>query len=146
MTTEKPVTGGCACGAIRYQFSGAPIAALNCHCRECQYASGGAFAPVIILWKETFTLSSGNPTYYSIDAENPFYLHRGFCPSCGSPIILHRPERPKLVFVLAGSLDNPDLYKPTMNIFTDEAHKWDKMDNALENFSGMFPVPDGLGQ
>ena len=42
-----PFFGGCACGAIRYTCAAAPLFALNCHCRDCQRASGSAFCPVL---------------------------------------------------------------------------------------------------
>ena len=40
-------TGGCQCGAVRYEFSGEPVFAGNCHCRDCQRSTGGAYAPAI---------------------------------------------------------------------------------------------------
>ena len=59
---------------------------------------------------------------------------------------MYRPERPKLAYILAGSLDSPDDYQPAMNIFTNEAHSWDVMDEQLDRFPGMSPVPDDLGR
>ncbi len=40
-------TGGCMCGAVRYECSAAPMFMGNCHCRDCQRASGGGYAPAI---------------------------------------------------------------------------------------------------
>src|SRR5204863_376671 len=36
-------TGGCACGAIRYEITAEPIVTFNCHCRDCQKTTVGAF-------------------------------------------------------------------------------------------------------
>ena len=146
MSSQKVLSGGCACGAIRYETTDAPILAVNCHCRQCQRASGSAYAPVLVVWKESLKMLSGQPSLYSPFPDNPFYLQRGFCSTCGSPVLMYRPERPRLAYILVGSLDSPGEYKPAMNIFTDEAHSWDLMDEKLDRFPGMPPVPDDLGR
>ncbi len=46
--------GGCVCGAVRYECSGEPIATFNCHCRDCQHLSGGAYAPVLYFAANAF--------------------------------------------------------------------------------------------
>ena len=46
---SAPFTGGCRCGNVRYECTAEPIATLHCHCRDCQYASGGAFATVLLV-------------------------------------------------------------------------------------------------
>lgn len=51
-----PFSGGCACGAIRYECSGEPLASLNGHCRDCQRASGSAFAAILIAPPPLFLL------------------------------------------------------------------------------------------
>ena len=52
--------GGCACGAIRYECSAEPVLSFNCHCRDCQRAGGGAFAPILIVPKAGFELVKGS--------------------------------------------------------------------------------------
>lgn len=146
MNMEKHTNGGCVCGMIRYRFSGEPIFSLNCHCNECQAASGTAHTAVIIVRKHSFELIEGEPTYYARDPENEHCIRRGFCSTCGAPVIMLRPERPKLVYLHAGSLVSPEWYKPSMDIFTAEACSWDAMDPQLDKFSGMPPVPDDLGR
>lgn len=148
MTAKKAgskILGGCACRAIRYRYDGEPIMAVNCHCRECQRATGSGYAPVLLLWESNFRLESGEPSYYSIDPKDPSCLRRGYCSSCGSPVLMARPSRPKLTYVLASSLDAPELYQPAMNIFVSEAHSWDAMDEQLEKITGMPPVPEDFG-
>jgi len=56
------------------------------------------------------------------------------------------PHRPKLVFIQAASLDDPSIYKPTMEIFTDRAHHWDVLNPELELFPGMPPISDEFGR
>jgi Glutathione-dependent formaldehyde-activating enzyme len=51
------LSGGCACGAIRYRCAAEPIVAWNCHCCDCQRASGGAFTPVFYVAKSALTVT-----------------------------------------------------------------------------------------
>ncbi len=146
MDTSEPVTGGCGCGAIRYEYSGDVVVAVNCHCRDCQYSSGSAFASIFVVWEESFRVLSGEPKYHTKQSDRGTTMQRGFCGECGSPLILLEPHRPKLVFLQAASLDDPGVHKPTMDIFTDSAHPWDIMDPKLEKFPRMPPIPDDLGR
>ena len=57
--TSEDITGGCACGAIRYRCSAPPIYMGNCHCRDCQQATGGAYLPAVLFRGEHFTLEQG---------------------------------------------------------------------------------------
>ena len=146
MSEIETVSGGCACGAIRYEFNAEPAAAINCHCRDCQRASGAGFAACLLVWEESFKYLSGKPKYHTKISERGETMLRGFCADCGSPLGILEPHRPKLVFLSAASLDDPEFYKPTMNIYTDSSHSWDIMDPALEQFARMpTTVPDEFG-
>ena len=59
-------TGGCACGAIRYEISADPVMSANCYCRDCQRSTGGAMAPVIVVPKSAFRLVRGDLKYHSV--------------------------------------------------------------------------------
>ena len=146
MSLKIPFSGGCACGAIRYQATGDPILSLNCHCRDCQHASGSAYASLIVLSTEDVEMSGEEPKYHAKISDGGNEVRRGFCADCGSPVTLLEPDRPKLVFLQAGSLDDPSNHEPTMDIFIASAHPWDTLDPQLEKFPGMPPVPDSLGR
>ena len=62
------LTGGCACGDIRYTVSGAPLYMGNCHCRDCQRATGSAFFPAVLIKEADFTLESGDPSWFESQA------------------------------------------------------------------------------
>ena len=128
-----PFTGGCACGAVRYECSAEPAIALNCHCRNCQRASGSAFASNLAVPKATLRLS-GEVNYYEVQSDNGNTVGHGFCPACGSPVVAKASGLPDLAIVKAGSLDDPSWHKPGMNIFTDSAQPWDCMDPDLPKF------------
>src|SRR5215475_2718039 len=86
MPITVPFTGGCACGAIRYECSSAPVLVWKCHCRTCQQATGSAFNINVLVPAVALTFTKGEPTYYTVKAESGGHLHRGFCPACGSPV------------------------------------------------------------
>ena len=75
--------GGCACGAIRLVCSFEPLAAFNCHCRDCQHASGAPFITALGVPSAAVTVT-GKPKYYAVKGESGNTISRGFCPNCGS--------------------------------------------------------------
>jgi hypothetical protein len=117
--------GGCACGAVRYEAGAKPVLMLNCHCRHCQQASGGAYAATLVFPRADVRIS-GDVRYYRRDGEKG-RVDRGFCPTCGSPIALKLGRQPQLVAIHAASLDDPSLFTPAMDIFTASAQPWDHM-------------------
>src|SRR5438552_19084672 len=88
-TITTPFSGGCACGAIRYESTAEPVMMLHCHCRDCQRASGGPFSSYVIVPTEAFKLLQGSPRFHASPSEMGGKTRRGFCPDCGSPIVLN---------------------------------------------------------
>jgi hypothetical protein len=132
-----PFTGGCACGAIRYTCSAEPFASLNCHCRDCQRASGSAFAAVLIVPVAAFSLTKGEPTYYDVKADSGNNMSRGFCGKCGAPVFIQHTRitpGPAVVVIQAASLDDPSWFQPIIDIYTSRAQPWDFMNPALQKF------------
>ena len=75
------LTGGCLCGAIRYSINAEPVMSGACHCRDCQYASGGSAAFVMIFPKSAVRLTKGTPRSYSSLAESGNRVRRSLCES-----------------------------------------------------------------
>jgi len=126
-----PFSGGCACGAIRYECQGEPLFSLNCHCRDCQRETGSAFAPILAVLRATFTLTQGSPTYFELTADSGQTTKRAFCPDCGSRLFGQPGSRPDIVTIRAGSLDDPSAFRPNQDIFTASAQPWDYMNPNL---------------
>ena len=76
-------TGGCACGAIRYKCNADPIVMFNCHCRDCQRASGRPYTAVVYFPAKALKIK-GTPRYYDTPSETGGHNKRAFCPECGS--------------------------------------------------------------
>ena len=132
------LSGGCACGAIKYETDANPVVMLNCHCRDCQRASGSAYAAVMVVPKAAVRLS-GEPRYHKVIGDSGKAIERGFCPTCGSPVTAKLEREPNVLGLQAGSLDEPSRYKPAMDVFTVSAQPWDHMRSDTKKH------PKGIG-
>lgn len=121
------LTGGCACGAIRYECTTDPLMVVNCHCRDCQRSSGGACSSVVVVTADSLALLTGEPKYYRVTAESGNPVQRGFCADCGSPLFAGNSNNPHVIAVKLGSLDDPSGYSPMIDIWTQSAQPWDSM-------------------
>jgi len=124
---SAPFTGGCACGAIRYKCTGEPVYMGNCHCRDCQHATGSAYFAAVAVKTDDFTLESGEPTWYESKADRGHVMRRGFCGACGSPVFLENGVSKGTRVLFAGSLDDPSWYQPSRDIYVASAQPWDVM-------------------
>jgi len=129
-----PFTGGCACGAIRYECTAEPVLMLHCHCRDCQRSSGGPFSSFVVVPKEAFQLSQGTLRSHASPSEMGGETHRGFCPDCGSPIESRPDTIPHLIAIRTASLDDPSWFKPQLDAWTCDAQAWEAMDPTLAKF------------
>ena len=134
-------TGGCACGAVRYTCSGAPKLSLNCHCRDCQRLSGSAYLAAVIVDRTMFHFTQGIPTYYAVTAANGMTKRQGFCARCGAPVVVMLDERPHIIAIAVGSLDDPEMYRPLADMWVASAQPWDYMDPAVLKYPHAYHRP-----
>lgn len=132
----EPFTGGCACGAIRYAITAAPIAMNDCQCRQCQRESGTGHASHLTFPSDTATVE-GEATRWDMVGDGGTRKSRAFCPTCGSPVYMTFPDMPEFFVVRAGSLDDPSRYQPQLIAWTAASHPWDPVDPALPAFDKM---------
>jgi hypothetical protein len=130
--------GGCMCGAVRYECTAEPIFMGNCHCRDCQQASGSAYAAAIGVPQSAVKIT-GNVKYYESKADSGQLAKRGFCANCGARLFALPPFAPDLMVIMAAGLDDPSVFMAGMNIYTASAQPWDYMDPALPKFPKMPP-------
>ena len=132
-------TGGCACGAIRYEIRGEPMVMADCQCRDCQRKSGTGHGSYLTFPdKESVTLT-GKAAHWDVAADSGNVKTRAFCPTCGSPVYLTFAAMPDLFTVHAASLDDPGRYKPQMVFYGARGHAWDRLDPSLPKFDRMPP-------
>jgi hypothetical protein len=117
------ISGGCLCGAVRYESSAPPIVTRACWCRVCQFIGAGSGTVNACFRTESFT-RHGETRDYAGRADSGNLMHRRFCPTCGTHLYSEAESRPHLVFVRVGTLDDPNLAVPAMTIWTSQAPEW----------------------
>lgn len=143
LTGKVKRTGGCACGEIRYGFYEPTVGNVACHCRACQYASGGGPSYVVTARREEFRITKGRPKEFTTLSEAGNHVTRYFCGDCGSPIYSCSDAQEDYCAVKVGSLDEPEQYKPRTHIWMSEAQPWHKRGLFTARFSRNPPLRKG---
>jgi hypothetical protein len=129
MNMKIPFTGGCYCGAIRYEVRKKPLMMFNCHCRACQKVSGAAYVPVVVVVSKAFKITQGTLKYHYTDTIGGEKHKRGFCGECGTRITGAEGDTPRpFLAITASSMDDPSQFEPTSDVFSEHAQPWDQMD------------------
>jgi len=135
----KLVTGRCFCGAVTFHFKQPPLAMRACWCRHCQYLSSGNASMNAIFKTEGLEVAGELHDYVST-ADSGNVMRRRFCPKCGTPLFSEASDRPGLMVVRVGALDDRELGGPTSFIWTASAPIWGFVDPNLPNCEGQ-PAP-----
>ena len=135
---SETYTGGCACGAVRYEVSGAPLTQNDCQCRQCQRQTGAGRGSYLTFVGADVKMR-GDAHYWEAVGELGTVKHSRFCPTCGSPLYLTFPDMPDVFVVRTGSLDDPSRYQPQLVMWTAAGHAWDHIDPSLAKFDKMPP-------
>jgi hypothetical protein len=117
------ITGGCLCGRIRYTITGEPERSYLCHCRNCQRYTGSAFETVIRFLTASVGVR-GELKTYDDTGDTGQKVRRRFCPNCGSGVIAEADALPGITIVLVGTLDDPAVFQPTLEIYCNSAQPW----------------------
>jgi hypothetical protein len=102
------LSGGCLCGAVRYEARPATAEGYYCHCRMCQLAFGNTRASFLNLRKDQVSWGGAAPTYFASSK----FARRGFCNRCGTPLSFEYIDSERMDLSI-GSLDDPAAVKPT---------------------------------
>lgn len=136
-------SGRCACGRVRYECSEQPIVQLICHCRDCQRASGSAYAAVAIVASDRLAFTGAEPKYHAVTTRSGRTMRRGFCSECGSPVSIRRPETPLVEFIHAASLDDPSMFTPSCEVWVSSADPWHALLADTQKFE-TDPSPEAV--
>ena len=124
--------GGCLCGAVRYQGTEEKGGG-HCYCRDCRRSSGTSHCSHMIVPEPAFHVS-GELGFYESKADSGNTISRGFCPTCGSAVYSTNSGMPGLIFVRASSLDDPEVFRPGVVVYTSRAASWSTIDPTLPSF------------
>jgi hypothetical protein len=138
---KLPITGGCVCGAVRFESSAEPLVMVKCHCSDCQRTSGGPFVPAVIFPFAAFRVTHGRIQHYATPSEGGGHNLRGFCAKCGSRLTGAEDEARGIIGVMASSLDDPSIFVPKFETFVEDAQPWDLMDPSTPKYPRYRPGP-----
>jgi hypothetical protein len=117
---RTPITGRCYCGQVRYRTTEEPIYQANCHCANCRRAAGAQAVAWITVRSSAFAFEKGTPGRYRTDTG----AWRTFCGICGTSLTYENDARPGEIDITTGSLDRPDDFPPSKDVFPEEKLSW----------------------
>ena len=128
------VEGGCYCGAVRYRAEGDAVFKGQCHCRECQYITGGAPNLVMGVPERGFAFTRGaSAAFRRSDLESP--VTREFCARCGTHLLTRAPGLAGVVMLKVGTLDDPSVFGgPQMAIYTVDKQAFHHVPDGIPAF------------
>ena len=137
-TGPKSLEGGCACGRVRYRLLAAPMFVHCCHCLNCQKHTGSAF--VINMLIETSRVESTGvlprATVMPLNGGSPNTIFR--CPECGVAVWSDYGNRPQILFIRAGTLDDPSAVSPDVHIYTRSKLPWVRLPEGVPSFGEFY--------
>lgn len=133
------IKGGCMCGQVHYEIAAEPVMAGHCHCTDCQKNSGSGHTEHVMFPKAAVKVT-GKVSEYKSKADSGNTKIHAFCPTCGSPVYATSSGFPDMMTVRAGSLENPEIFKPQMAVYAIRRRPWDHMDPKVPSFDRMPPM------
>ena len=132
----KTFTGGCLCGAVRFECSGEPVMTGHCHCEDCRRTSGTGHSSHMAVPEQSVALT-GKTSVYDRPADSGNVVSRHFCGRCGAPVYSKNAAMPGIVFLRASTFDDLEVFKPQMHVYASRAPSWDKPQDGLPAFDLM---------
>jgi hypothetical protein len=142
---SAPYTGGCQCGAVRYEIRAEPLTLYCCHCTECQRQSSSAFGMSMPVRSDAVVITKGQPKEWRRRSDSGREVLCRFCAECGTRLF-HNPTRNlKVTNVKPGTLDDTSWLRPIGHLWTRSAQPWivfgeDHLDyeSQPEDFTELF--------
>ena len=126
----RSISGGCCCGDIRYEVTGASVLIEFCHCRSCRRAVGAPLMAWAAFRRDEFTITAGNSSGYE---SSPGVL-RTFCGRCGTSLTLADDRFPDEIYVSVGSFDDVEELPPEFHIWRSHRISWLETSDSLPRY------------
>lgn len=117
---NNEITDGCYCGEVRFATAPAVRISTNCHCANCRRAAGAQAVAWIVVKRSRFQFVKGTPRRYRTDTG----AWRTFCGQCGTSLTYETDRRPDEIDITTGSLDHPEDFPPTKDVYPEERLPW----------------------
>ena len=132
------IEGGCYCGEVPESFEGEPGPAMQCHCRECQYITGGNPYVFVMIPEAGLQFTQGElNSFRRTDIENAVTRH--FCPSCGTAVGTTTAGAPGVFVMKVGTMDDAAFFKPDIAIFAKDATSFHHIPDDIPSFEDLPP-------
>ena len=117
---DQSMSGGCQCGAVRFEALEAPKWVAHCHCEDCRRATSTAIATYAGFRKESVRFPNDAPASYQ---SSPGVTRR-FCSKCGSPISYEGERWPDEIHLFVCAFDDPSTFEPKAHVYVAEQLPW----------------------
>jgi hypothetical protein len=135
----KPFAAGhCLCGAVSFIINGEPLGTGQCHCKDCQRASGTGHMS-LARFKRNDVEMRGETTSFASTADSGNINTRHFCPKCGSRLFGENSSAPGVLNVSIGCIDENDWFVPGRVVYAKDKPSWDVTSTDVPNFERMPP-------
>jgi hypothetical protein len=135
---DPPLTGGCGCGAVRFEIDAPLVSALYCHCTRCQRRSGTAAAASARVAAGSLRIVRGEEHLRRWTPEGG--LAKEFCGECGSALFASDPQSGEVMVVRLGAFDADPGVRPAARQFVADAAAWEQIpDDGLPRFPERLP-------
>jgi hypothetical protein len=136
---ELPLTGGCLCGAVRFELDAAPQSASWCHCTRCQRRTGAAASAQARAQPGSFWLLQGEEALREFKPADGWA--KVFCGECGSQLWSRSPDEPPVMGIRMGAFDRDPGVRPSYRQYVDYAASWEPIpDDGLPRFPQRRPA------
>ncbi|MQA75798.1 MAG: GFA family protein [Solirubrobacterales bacterium] len=133
-----PLTGGCLCGAVRFEIEGPLHDARYCHCARCQRRTGTAASANASVERGALTMLEGADLLRAY--RPPDGYEKLFCADCGSALFSRGRDDPEDLSVRLGSIDGDPGVRPGFRQFVESAAPWEAIpDDGLPRHQGPRP-------
>ena len=137
--TELPLTGGCNCGAVRYEVTEPLLGAVYCHCRRCQRRSGAAASANAAAAPGSFRIVAGADVLRAWKPADG--AEKWFCGECGSAVFSSEPGRSDPIGIRMGTFDGDPGVRPALRQFVAYAAPWEPIpDDGLPRYAESRPA------
>ena len=130
------ITGGCYCGAVRYEATALPFEVTHCHCLDCRRSSGAAMVTWASFARDRFRFSHGRPQEFIRDGRR-----RGFCARCGTCLTFLLSAEADGIDVTVSSFDRPEAVWPTAHTWVEDRLPWVRLADGLPTHAQGLPEP-----